>query len=280
MRIKKKYVIGIGLLVILLFLGYLSFGKQATQNKNTITVGIMAGSKSEQEIWDSVAQTAKKRYGLRVKFQRFTDYSQPNAALSSNNIDVNAFQNYPFLDIWNQKNHTNIVSVGDTIIEPMRIYSYKNQSLTKIPNRATITVPNDANNESRALFLLQSAGLIKIKPHTSLATTKDIIKNDKNLKIKEVDASQTARSLNDVGAAIVNGNYAQTANLNPKKAIFTEPLKKDSHKWINFIAANKENRNDKNVKELVKAYQSPETAKVIKRVSGVNQLPAWDLKLK
>lgn len=69
MRIKKKYVIGIGLLVILIFLGYLSFGKQAAQNKNTITVGIMAGSKSEQEIWDSVAQTAKKRYGLELNFK-------------------------------------------------------------------------------------------------------------------------------------------------------------------------------------------------------------------
>ncbi|ETO40926.1 Methionine ABC transporter substrate-binding protein [Fructilactobacillus florum 8D] len=279
MRLKKHWIWG-GVLLMIFVLGYFSFGNNRSQQKNTIRVGIMAGSQSEQEIWNTVAATAKKRYGLNVQFQTFTDYSQPNAALSSHNIDVNAFQNYPFLKLWNQKHHTNITAVGDTIIEPMRIYSYQAKRLNDLPTKATITIPNDTNNESRALFLLQSAGLITLKPHVKIATLQSIQSNLKQLKIKEVDASQTARSLSDVSAAVVNGNYAQTANLNPQRAIFSEPLQKNAHQWINFIAANQADRNNPKIQKLVKAYQSEPTARKIKQVSGTNQIPAWKLNLK
>ncbi|USS92823.1 MetQ/NlpA family ABC transporter substrate-binding protein [Fructilactobacillus ixorae] len=268
------------IIIFIVFMGYLSFGRGGAEQKNTITVGIMAGSKAEQQIWDSVAKTAAQKYGLKVQFQRFTDYSQPNAALANHSIDVNAFQNYPFLDLWNQKHHDHIVAVGETIIEPMRIYSYKHRELADLATGSTITVPNDANNESRALFVLQSAGLLKLKPHTKLADVRSIVANPRKLKIKEVDASQTARSLNDVDAAVVNGNYAQTAALNPKQAIFTEPFNHQSKQWINFIAANRENRTDPRIKKLVKAYQTKTTTRQIKAVSGINQIPAWNLNLK
>ncbi|WP_420842979.1 MetQ/NlpA family ABC transporter substrate-binding protein [Fructilactobacillus carniphilus] len=282
MKMSKaaRRLIWLELIVFVIIMGYFSFGRGAAQQKNTITVGIMAGSKAEQQIWDSVAHTAQQKYGLTVKFQRFTDYSQPNAALSNHSIDVNAFQNYPFLALWNQKHHDHIVAVGDTIIEPMRIYSYQSKSVNDLPAGSTVTIPNDANNESRALFVLQSAGLLKLKPNVKLADARSIVANPRNLKIKEVDASQTARSLNDVGAAVVNGNYAQTASLDPHKAIFTEPFNQNSKQWINFIAANRDNRNDPRIKKLVKAYQTKATAKKIKQVSGINQIPAWNLKLK
>ena len=65
----------------------------------------------------------------------------------------------------------------------------------EIPNNGEIAIPNDATNESRALYLLQSAGLIKLDVSgTELATIANIKENPKNLKITELDASQTARS--------------------------------------------------------------------------------------
>ncbi|WP_429970788.1 MetQ/NlpA family ABC transporter substrate-binding protein [Fructilactobacillus sp. Tb1] len=277
---KKKTWIWLGILVLVLGIGYFSFGNHSkSASKDTVTVGLMAGSKPEQEIWQEVAKTAKDKYGLTVKYKYFSDYSQPNAALTSHSIDVNAFQNYPFMDTWNQAHHSDIVAVGDTIIEPMRIYSYKVNKLADLKDGATIAIPNDANNESRALHVLQSAGLIKLN-NDKLSNLKSVTDNPKNLNIKEVDASQTSRSLNDIDAAVVNGNYAQTADLNIKKAIYTEHFNKDSEKFINFIAANKADKNDPKIKKLVKAYQTKETAKEIKKVSGVNQLPAWNLKLK
>ncbi|USS87335.1 MetQ/NlpA family ABC transporter substrate-binding protein [Fructilactobacillus hinvesii] len=275
-----RRLVWLGILIFILVMGYFSFFRGTSEQKNTINVGIMAGSKAEQQIWDSVAQTAKQKYGLTVKFQRFTDYSQPNTALANHSIDVNAFQNYPFLDLWNQKHHDHIVAVGDTIIEPMRIYSHQTKRVADLPNGSTVTVPNDANNESRALFVLQSAGLLKLKPNTKLADARSIIANPRNLQIKEVDASQTARSLNDAGAAVVNGNYAQAASLDPHQAIFTEPFDHHSKQWINFIAANRTDRNDPRIKKLVKAYQTKKTAAKIKQVSGINQVPAWNLNLK
>ncbi|WP_413627416.1 MetQ/NlpA family ABC transporter substrate-binding protein [Fructilactobacillus vespulae] len=278
---KKKGIIWAIVLLLLIAVGYFSFGNhESSQEKDTITVGIMSGSKPEQEIWETVAKTAKDKYGLNVKYKYFSDYSQPNAALTSKSIDVNAFQNYPFLDSWNEAHHSKIVAVGDTIIEPMRIYSYKVNNVEALKDGATIAVPNDANNESRALQVLASAGLIKLNADDKLASLKTITDNPKNLKIKEVDASQTARSLNDIDAAVVNGNYAQTANLDTKKAIYSEVFNQDSHKWINFIAANNESKKDKRIQNLVKAYQNEETAKKIKKVSGINQVPAWKIDLK
>lgn len=277
---KKKSWIWIGIVVLIIGIGYFSFGNHSKNaSKDTITVGLMSGSKPDQQIWDTVAKTAKDKYGLTIKYKYFSDYSQPNAALTSKSIDVNAFQNYPFMDIWNKAHDSHIVAVGDTIIEPMRIYSYKVNNVKNLPEGATIAVPNDSNNESRALHVIQSAGLIKLN-NDKLANLKSITNNPENIKIKEVDASQTTRSLNDIDAAVVNGNFAQSANLNIKKAIYTEQFNKNSHKWINFIAANKADKSDPRIKKLVKAYQTKATAKEIKKVSGINQLPAWNLNLK
>ncbi|KRN40942.1 NLPA lipoprotein [Fructilactobacillus fructivorans] len=280
MRRWVKYVIWIGIILFVGVAGYFSFFHQSEAEANTINVGIMAGSKQEQAIWNEVAKTAKDKYGLNVKFQTFTDYSQPNNALTNGDIDVNAYQNYPFLDNWNEVHHTDIVPVGDTVIEPMRIYSNQFKSVNDISNGTSIAVPNDTNNESRALHVLQSAGLIKLNPKKTFTTVKDITSNPKNLKIKEVDASQTPRLLNSTGASVVNGNFAESSNLSPKKVIYTPPFTKDSHKWVNFIASTKKNKNDKQIKELVKAYQTEKTAKLIKKESGINQQAAWNLKFK
>ncbi len=45
----------------------------------------------------------------------------------------------------------------------MGIYSSKVKKLDEFKTGATIAIPNDGANESRALLLLQSAGLIKLK---------------------------------------------------------------------------------------------------------------------
>ncbi|MCF6515383.1 MetQ/NlpA family ABC transporter substrate-binding protein [Lactobacillus sp. S2-2] len=275
-----KRIIWIVVAIAIVCVGYFSFFHTSKSEANTIKVGIMSGSKQEDNIWKQVAKTAEDKYGLKVQFKRFSDYSQPNKALSSGDIDVNAFQNYPFLENWNKANKSDIVAVGDTVIEPMRIYSYKYKLVTEIPKNAKIAVPNDTNNESRALRTLQSAGLIKLNDTHQFASKKDIVSNPKNIKIDEVDASQTPRVLDDEAASVVNGNFAQSSSLNPKKAIYTAPFDKNSHQWVNFIAANKKDKDKKIIKDLVKAYQTEATKKEIKKQTGINQQAAWDLKFK
>lgn len=174
-----------------------------------------------------------------------------------------------------------MVSIGKTFITPIHLYSNNYKSVKSLPDGATIAVPNDASNESRALYVLQSAGLITLKKNTnSLATINSIAKNPKNLKIKEVAADQAARTLDSVDAAVVNTNYAVAAKLSIKKSIFTEPVNKDSEQWINLIAARKKDRDKEAYKDVVKAYQTEKVKKVINEQYKGLEKPAWDIKLK
>ncbi|QZN93291.1 MetQ/NlpA family ABC transporter substrate-binding protein [Limosilactobacillus panis] len=275
-RKKRNAIIWAVVVVLILIAGYFSFVRPHQQAAKTVTVGIMASSKADDKIWNSVAKTAKDKYGVTVKFRRFTDYNQPNKALQNGDVDLNAFQHKLFLKSWNKAHHTDIVSDGDTFITPIRVYSNKYKSIKDLPDGATIAVPNDATNESRALYALKNAGLFKFKKGTDLASASSIIDNKKDIKVKEIAADQTARTLDDVDAAVVNTNYAQAAGLNYKKAIFVEPLNKDSAQWVNIIAVKKQNKNNKAYKDVVKAYQTKETKHLINKYYGSSELTAWD----
>ncbi|MCC4466568.1 MetQ/NlpA family ABC transporter substrate-binding protein [Limosilactobacillus reuteri] len=274
---RRNIIIWSVVALIVVIAGYFSFIRPQQQAKRTVTVGIMAGSKQDDEIWNSVSKTAKDKYNVTLKFKRFTDYNQPNKALENGDVDLNAFQHKLFLQTWNKAHKTDLISLGDTFISPIRIYSKKYKSIKEIPNGGTISVPNDASNESRALFALKNAGLINLKKGTKLATVSSISNNPHDLKIKELAADQTARSLDNVDAAVVNTNYAQAAGLNYKSAIFVEPINKDSKQWVNVIAVKGSEKNNKIYKDVVRAYQTEKTIRETKKLYGTSEIPAWDL---
>ncbi|MBB1109806.1 MetQ/NlpA family ABC transporter substrate-binding protein [Limosilactobacillus sp. pH52_RY] len=274
---KRNTIIWIVVALVVVIAGYFSFIRPQEQAKRTVTIGIMAGSKQDDEIWKTVSKTAKDKYNVTLKFKRFTDYNQPNKALENGDVDLNSFQHKLFLQTWNKAHKTDLVSIGDTYITPIRLYSKQYKSVKEIPDGGTIAVPNDASNESRALFALKNAGLIELKKGTKLATVSSISKNPHDLKIKELAADQTARSLDNVDAAVVNTNYAQAAGLNYKSAIFVEPINKDSEQWVNVIAAKDSQKNNKIYKDVVKAYQTEKTKQEIKKLYGTAEIPAWDL---
>lgn len=279
-RQKRLIIWGLVALVIIIA-GYFSFGRSQQQSSQTVTVGIMTPTNADQKIWDQVKKTAKKKYGITIKYKTFTDYTQPNKALANGSVDLNAFQHYAFLKSWNKANKGSLVAIGKTYITPIHLYSSKYSSLKDIPDGATIAVPNDASNESRALYLLKNAGLITLKKSAgSLATIADIKSNPHNLKIKELSAEQTARSLDDVAAAVVNTNYATAAKLKDSEILYTEPVNQDSKQWINIIVANKKDKNKQAYKDVVKSFQTTEVKQLIKKYYGDKELAAWGLKLK
>lgn len=278
---KKKTLIWVVVALVVVIAGIFSFGNFGKQKEQTVTVGVVSPSKQDEAVWNQVKKTAKSKYNVDIKLKTFTDYNQPNKALQSGSIDLNAFQHKAFLDAWNKANKGSLVSIGKTFITPIHLYSNNYKSVKSLPDGATIAVPNDASNESRALYVLQSAGLITLKKNTnSLATINSIAKNQKNLKIKEVAADQAARTLDSVDAAVVNTNYAVAAKLSTKKSIFTEPVNKDSEQWINLIAARKKDRDKEAYKDVVKAYQTEKVKKVINEQYKGLEKPAWDIKLK
>lgn len=253
-------------------------------DKNTLTVGVMTMTDSDKARWDKIEELLKED-NIKLKFKEFTDYSQPNKALKNGEVDINAFQHRNFLNDWNKENKGDLVVVAETYISPVNLFSgtengkAKYKSVKELPNGAQIAVPNDPTNESRALYVLQDAGLIKLDVSgDTLATIKDIKSNSKDLDIKEVDASQTARNLTSVDAAIVNNSYAVPAKIDFKTSLYKEKVNAGSKQWINIIAAQKSwKKSDKAaaVKKLVKAYHTAAVKKVIEKTSKNVDQPVW-----
>lgn len=282
---NRKILFG-SLLLLVIIVGLITFTLRQGKSKSTsvskiVKIGLMPDGKQEDAIWKQVQKNAKDQFGITLKFVNFTDGDQPNKALANHEVDLNAFQHYAYLKSWNKANNGNIVSIGDTIITPIHLYSTKYKNVTEIPDKSTIAIPNDVTNESRALYVLKNAGLIKLDTSRgALATVKDIRDNPKGLIIKEIDASQTPRALDSVAAAVINYNFAISAKISEKESIYQEPLNEDSAQWINFIAANQSDKNNKVYKEVVKAYEQKNIADTIKKeYPDGGELPAWNLKL-
>ena len=281
---NRKILFG-SLLLLVIIVGLITFTLRQGKSKSTsvskiVKIGLMPGGKQEDAIWNKF-KNCKDQFGITLKFVNFTDGDQPNKALANHEVDLNAFQHYAYLKSWNKANNGNIVSIGDTIITPIHLYSTKYKNVTEIPDKSTIAIPNDVTNESRALYAFKNAGLIKLDTSRgALATVKDIRDNPKGLIIKEIDASQTPRALDSVAAAVINYNFAISAKISEKESIYQEPLNEDSAQWINFIAANQSDKNNKVYKEVVKAYEQKNIADTIKKeYPDGGELPAWNLKL-
>jgi D-methionine transport system substrate-binding protein len=155
--------------------------------------------------------------GYTLKVVEFTDYVQPNVAVLAGDLDANFFQHIPYLDS-NEEWSAKLISAFGVHVEPFGLYSAKYKNINDLPNGATIAIPNDPSNGGRALLLLQSKGLITLKDGAGLtATSRDITGNPKNFRFRELEAAQLPRSLQDVDAATINGNYALEAGFNPLK---------------------------------------------------------------
>jgi D-methionine transport system substrate-binding protein len=142
----------------------------------------------------------------------------------------------------------------------MGLYSKKIKDISELADGATIAVPNDPTNGSRALDILVKQGLLKFKD-VEFKTALDIIENPKNLQIKELDAPQLPRVIDEVDAAIINTNYALAANLNPlKDALVIES--KDSP-YANIVAVKAGNENKEYIKVLDEVLNSEEIKKFI-----------------
>jgi D-methionine transport system substrate-binding protein len=178
-------------------------------------------------------------------------------------VGANYFQNQPYLDDFNKKNGTHIVPVVTVHLEPLGLYSNKVDKVGDLKSGATVAVPNDTVNEARALKLLDAEGIITLKDGVgNEATPADIVKNPKKLQFKELEAAQTPRSLDDVDAAVINGNYAIESDLEPAEDALVLESATDNP-YGNFLAVKEGNEDDPRVKKLAKLLTSAEVKKFI-----------------
>ena len=210
---------------------------------------------------------------LDLKVVELTSGVNANELLANGDVDANYFQHVPYLKDQEKALGKTFTVAATVHIEPLGIYSHKYKDFKSVPENATVAVPNNATNLSRALFLLKNQGLITLKsgfndPASSLATPKDIVVNPKKLKILEIESPQIPRSLDDVDLAVINGNYALEAGLTPSKdALGLESA--DHNPYANILVTNPNLASDPRIRELAKDLQSPQVAEFIrKRYNG------------
>lgn len=242
-----------------------------TAQAETIKIGVTPGPHAQ--ILEAVKPIAAKN-GLDIQIVEFTDYVVPNAALDAGDLQANSFQNQPYLDNQKADRGYKIESAGLTVNFPIGVYSKKFKSWDAVPQGATVSIPNDPTNGGRVLLLLQDRGVLKLKDGVGFKPSiADIVDNPKKLKIVEVDAAQTARTLDDVDAAGINTNYATQAGLDPVK----DPILREDPKgpYTNLIAVRAADKDKPWVKTLVDSYHTPEVRDfVLTKFKGA-VLPAW-----
>ena len=212
-----------------------------------------------------MAQEELAKENIKLEIVEFTDYILPNKALSTGEIDANFFQHLPYLNDYNAKEGSNLVSIAAVHFEPLAVYPGKAKSFAELADGATVAVPNDTTNEARALKLLEAQGLIKLKEGVGLeATPRDIVENPKNLKFHEVEAAVLPASLADVDLAVINGNFALGAGLDPAAVLATEDKNSEAAKtYANCLVVNAGNAQNEALLKLAKVLTSPEIKKAI-----------------
>ncbi|KAB2590801.1 MetQ/NlpA family ABC transporter substrate-binding protein [Streptomyces arboris] len=234
-------------------------GAKADSSKALV---VAASPTPHADILNFVKKNLAEKEGLKLEVKEFTDYVLPNTATQSGQVDANFFQHKPYLDDFNKKNDTTIVPVVNVHLEPLGLYSKKIKDLKDIKSGQTVAIPNDTTNGGRALQLLAENGLITLKDGVGSAAKLSDISDKKGLEFKELEAATVPRALNDVDAAVINGNYALEAKLSPAKDSLALE-KAEGNPYANFLAVKDGNEKDPRVEKLAKLLNSDEVKKFI-----------------
>lgn len=246
----KKSIVTVLSVIAAAFL--VSCGGKSTKADNVIRVGATPEPHAEML---NLVKADVEQAGYKLEIVEFTDYVTPNEALEAGELDANFFQHIPYLDSFNVERGFHLKNAGGIHVEPVALYSKKVASLSDLADGAQIAIPNDPTNEGRALLLLQSAGLLTLDPAAGIqATPADILTNAKNLKFSEIEAASLPRVLEDVDAAVINGNYAIPAGLvATRDGLFVEG---SDSPYVNIVAVKEGNESAAKIQALVKALQS------------------------
>ncbi|MEW2578089.1 MetQ/NlpA family ABC transporter substrate-binding protein [Streptomyces syringium] len=250
-------------------------GKKGKDADPKATLVVAASPTPHADILNYVRDNLAEKAGLKLEVKEFNDYVLPNTATQNGEVDANFFQHKPYLDDFNKKNKTDIVPVVNVEIEPLGLYSKKIDKVADITSGNTVAVPNDATNEGRALKLLADNGVIKLKDGVGAEAKLSDIEDKKGVKFTELEAAQIPSRLADVDAAVINGNFAIGAKLNPAKdALALE--KAEGNPYANFLAVKKGNEADPRIEKLSKLLNSDDVKKFIeKKFSNGAVLPAF-----
>lgn len=219
------------------------------------------------DILKFVDENLAEEAGLALDIVEIADYNTPNAQLVDGDLDANYFQHRSFMNEWVENGpDADLTYLTDVHIERLGLYSESVESIDDLPEGAEIAVPNDPANLNRALGILETEGLITVDPEAGeTATEKDVTDNPNDLTITPLEAAQLPRSISDVDAAVVNGNYAIETDLAEESNLLAWEPEGDDYveKYANGLVALDENVDDERVQLLAELLHDEQVLEYI-----------------
>ncbi|MFI9502929.1 MetQ/NlpA family ABC transporter substrate-binding protein [Nocardia sp. NPDC052566] len=254
---KFNRVLAIPVLVATAALTLTACGNDDKASANVVRIG----TTDKDKAWDVFEQKAKEK-GITLKITNFSDYKQPNLAVSQKQIDLNLFQHLQFLGAYNVANNDTLTPIAATYIVPLGLYSKKHKTLADLPQGAEIAIPNDPTNQARALFVLQAAGLLKLSSDTRSPSPADIDKGASKVKVTPVDAAQTALSLASVDGSVINNTFLDRSGIDPNSALYKDdPKNPAAEPYINVVVSRAEDKANPLYKQVADLWHDPEVQK-------------------
>ncbi|PPF56743.1 methionine ABC transporter substrate-binding protein [Rathayibacter sp. AY1C2] len=219
---------------------------------DTVRIGVVGASDPYWATYEKAAADA----GIDVEIVDFSDYNQPNPALTEGEIDLNQFQHIAYLAQYNTSADADLVPIGATAIYPLGLYSSQYDDVADIPAGSTVAIPNDETNQARALLVLQSAGLVELKDGGGVLSNVDDVESSSKVEVTALEASLTPTSLPDVAAAIINNDFIENVGLKASDAIAQDdPSDPASLLYTNIFAARAGDAENETYTKLVSIYQ-------------------------
>ena len=267
----KKIFRAMGLALVVLVLAACGQSEETTKVK----LGVV-GDKNDQ--WEYLQEELLEKENIEIELVKFTDYRQPIVSLDDGSIDMHSALTEIYMDSINEEGGYSNTTLGYTTLNPMGVFSEKIDSLDELADGALVAIPDDVSNGSRALLLLQTAGLIELDESKGLLpTTSDITSNPKNLQFEEMAANQTARALADVDISLINNDMATDAGYVPTQdSIYLEPVAESSKPYYNVIAVREDQTDNEVYKTILEYYQTDEVAAIIDEMSAGSSIPVWE----
>ena len=263
-----KSLLALSAVVVLAACGNQTTSNSTTSNSNTgLKTVKVASVGSDADIWRHIAETDQaKKAGLKIEVEELNGGVPLNQAVAEGSVDANAFQSIGYLHGFNASNSSKLTPIGTTYIEPMGLYSKKVKALNDLANGAKIAIPDNPYNTTRALRLLETAGLIKLSADfkEGTGTPSDIVENKKNFEFLLIDDTTSVRVLDDADLIAIGNTIALEGGLNVlKDALFYEKADESTITSINVIVVKSGNESNDDYKKLVDLYHDADVQKFI-----------------
>ncbi len=250
-------------LLSLFVLTIITLGLVACNNSNIDdenTIYVVATAVPHAEILEAARPLLEEK-GYTLEVTVVSDYATPNLAVANGSADANYFQHIPYLNQYNESaaDDAKLVNVAGIHIEPLGLYSQKYESISEVPNNATVIISNSTSDHGRFLSVLADQGLIALKDGVDslTATLEDIKTNPKNLQFEQINPKLLFSAYNnDQGDLVfINGNFALSGGLNPlEDALVLESP--DNNPYANVVAVLEGRENLPKIKALIEVLTS------------------------